>query len=317
VKHYIARFETALSQLPSELSQRLRSGLEQGVISSAEVGYSLAEFGLTPTDLMIQLLPIAAARSRSPISGFPVGAVALGLPNDAMDSGLGSIYLGANMEFPKQALQASIHAEISAVNNAWLHGEEGVQMLVVSAAPCGLCRQFLKELNNSDQSLRIIYRRISGQAGSSFSSSHLKELLPSAFGPMDLAVSDGLMRRERHDLILRTTDALVDKALDAANQSYAPYTKAFAGVALLCSTGQIYLGRYAENAAYNPSLLAMQSALANMYLSSSMSDELKITRAVLVEASNRPTSQFEVSQLLLAVVAPKVPLQHYLATVSQ
>ena len=51
----------------------------------------------------------------SPHSNFYVGAIAVG------DSG--NFYFGANMEFVGVPLSASIHAEQSAVMNAWIHGE--------------------------------------------------------------------------------------------------------------------------------------------------------------------------------------------------
>ncbi len=72
------------------------------------------------------------------------------------------------MEFASQALSFTINAEQSAANNAWLHGEEGVQIVAVSAAPCGNCRQFLKELTTADRSLRLIYKKSADPSDNSY-----------------------------------------------------------------------------------------------------------------------------------------------------
>lgn len=94
---------------------------------------------LTLKDLA-SLLPLAKAFSVHPISGIPVGAVAVGQS--------GQLYLGANLEFIGMPLHATLHAEQSAVLNAWMHDEKAVVSLYVSEMPCGHCRQFLRELTN-------------------------------------------------------------------------------------------------------------------------------------------------------------------------
>src|SRR5688572_3635647 len=94
--------------------------------------------------LMMELLPLAGEFAVTPLSRYPVGAVAAGLPKG--DGGWCNLYLGANFELRDVALSFTTHAEQAAVNNAWLNGEAGIQMLAVSAAPCGYCRQFLYEL---------------------------------------------------------------------------------------------------------------------------------------------------------------------------
>jgi cytidine deaminase len=42
-------------------------------------------------------------------------------------SGPGNLYLGANMEFPNEALSLCVHGEQSAVNHALIQGETGLQ----------------------------------------------------------------------------------------------------------------------------------------------------------------------------------------------
>jgi hypothetical protein len=73
------------------------------------------------------LLPLAAACSVAPISRFFVGAIACGLS--------GTWYFGANMEFAGQGLFHSVHAEQSAISNAWLGGETGISEITVNYTP--------------------------------------------------------------------------------------------------------------------------------------------------------------------------------------
>ncbi len=65
----------------------------------------------------------------------------------------GAVYVGVNLEFPNVALNNSVHAEQFLVVNCLHHGEEALQMLAVSAAPCGHCRQFYAELYQAVRAL--------------------------------------------------------------------------------------------------------------------------------------------------------------------
>jgi len=298
----------ALSHLPPALRARVEADLVAGVLPGDRVAASLAESGWQLEQLMLALLPVAAAHAHPSISNFFVGAMALGMPPATADRGPGSLYLGANMEFAREALPFTIHAEQSAINNAWLHGEHGVRMLAVTAAPCGSCRQFLKELTTAEHELQIVLKK---STDGSYSTEPLADLLPRAFGPGDLGITGGLMQPEDHGLVLDGADAVVRAALAAANACYAPYTKAFAGVALRGADGRIYAGRYSENAAFNPSLLPCLSALAFMRMQLGVAADLKITEAVLVEASSERTSQRETTRLLLDTVSPGTKLTYY------
>jgi len=95
----------------------------------------------------------------------------------------------------------------------------------------------------------------------------------------------------------------------AAKQSYAPYSQNYAGCAIKAVDGKMYAGRYAENAAFNPSLSALQTAIIRMTMNQPGSEN-SISRAVLVE---RPTSisQRAVCELLLQTVAPNVNLEYF------
>jgi len=275
----------------------------RGMLPSDRVAAILAESGWALEELMIALLPLAAVHAH--VSGYAVAAVALGAPRA---DGPGNLYLGANFEFAHQILGFTVHAEQSAANSAWLNGEQDVVALAVNTAPCGICRQFLNELA-SDGSLKVIVST-TGAAVEPHAGLRLSRLLPDAFGPHDLKVRGGLMRPDHHQLTLKTADPLASAALAACNASYAPYTGTYAGIALRCAGGAIYSGRYAENAAYNPSLLAIQSAVASIRMQTAPSASLAVVEAVLVEHLVGRTSQREITRLILESVSPGATLTY-------
>jgi cytidine deaminase len=265
----------------------------RGVIPAERADALAAELGSTVEALLPELLPFAAEYAIPPISSFSVGVVAQGTS--------GSLYLGANMEYVGTALSFSVHAEQSATTNAWLHGEEGLRAIAASHAPCGYCRQFLHELTTASKLTVFV-----GDQAPRF----LDELLPAAFGPGDLGVTAALMAPQDHGLAVEPepTDRLVLTALAAANASYAPYSGGFAGVALETASGAVYAGRYAENAAFNPSMSPLESALAMRALGGDADDAL--TRAVLVEASSaadQAGATREVLRLVSSVELEVVP----------
>jgi cytidine deaminase len=251
-----------------------------------------------PDDEMIAMLEIARGFARAPVSGFAVGAVARGRS--------GELYPGANLEFAGAALGVTVHAEQAAVANAWAHGERGITDLAVTDAPCGHCRQFLNELRDAE-SVRIL---VPGRDPVT-----LAELLPAAFGPADLRITARLMDAAANPLALedeaRATDPLAGAALAAACRAYAPYTGAFAGVALELADGSTRVGSGAENAAYNPGLPALQAALVQLAVDGVPFESIR--RAVLVEAGG-PSSQRAATETLLATVAPGIALTSLRAT---
>ncbi len=98
------------------------------------------------------------------------------------------------------------------------------------------------------------------------------------------------MSPQAHDeLTLESDDPLWQAALAAARQSYAPYSQGYAAVALQFADGRIFCGRYAENAAFNPSLPPMQMACAHAVLGGE--DLATIRRAVLLESKDGQISQ--------------------------
>lgn len=312
-------WEKALSAFPENIRADIDSIWDnRGVLPAETVGRLVGASQIEIGALMMQLLPLAQQYAVVPLSGYRVGAIAAGMPTAVRNSC--NLYLGANFEYSNAALSFTAHAEQTATNNAWLNGEHGVQMLAINAAPCGYCRQFLFELITAKQ-LKILLPDSNNPAG--HAATPLTTFLPNAFGPDALGVKGGLMDLTlcSHTLALTNSapaDPLIDAALQAASGSYAPYAtdKSFnyAGVAVQLADGSIYAGRHAENAAYNPSLSPLESALTFMNMGQPLTATRTVTRCVLVEV---PTlaSQLSATQAALAAYAPRVPLDYYIARI--
>lgn len=244
--------------------------MPHSIVPAAEARRLAEERGVDVAQLMTSLLSEAAAFARPPVSNFKVGAVARARS--------GNLYFGANIEFAGEALSSTVHAEQSAVSHAWMNGEDGVDMIAVTAPPCGYCRQFLNELASASD----LVIAIPGETRL------LRELLPSSFGPRDLGIDGGLMQHDDHGLAIDPDDPLAIAALAAANRSYAPYSKSYAGVAVRNEAGAVAAGAYAENAAFNPSMSPLQVALSVLNLGGGSLDS--ITDAVLVHVDGLHTS---------------------------
>ncbi|TDQ56312.1 cytidine deaminase [Mesocricetibacter intestinalis] len=234
--------------LTLRLVEALREQGYAGRLNGAKVA-EICGGSLSPVQLAFRCLALAACYAVTPISNFKVGAVAIGRS--------GAFYFGANQEFNHSAIQQTIHAEQSAITHAWEAGEAGLTDLVVNTTPCGHCRQFINELNTAD-SIRIHLPHSQNNL--------LHQYLPDAFGPKNLNIRETLFDPRQHFFSERSGDRLVDTAIEAAQQSYAPYSRTLSAVALQRGD-KIFCGRYAENAAFNPSMLPLQSALNYMRLS--------------------------------------------------
>ena len=248
-------------------------------------------------DLMLGLLPLAQTYSRAPISNFFVGVVARGAS--------GSLYLGANIEISGQCLGFAVHAEQSALSNAYMNSEQSVTSLaVVGGAPCGHCRQFMEEISPAGEILILIPNQPPAK---------LASILPAAFGPAALGATQGALPIRKANLALAggASDALTAAALDAACRSYAPYSKSPAGVAICTTGGRIFQGCYIENVAFNPSLSPLQTALVQLIMAGQAYSE--ISAVTLVEVQGAKISQRAVTETVLAVLAPQRKLEVVLA----
>lgn len=81
--------------------------------------------------------------------------------------------------------------------------------------------------------------------------------------------------------------SLMNHAIKARNQAYAPYSKFNVGAAILLENGEIISGSNQENAAYPSSLCAERTAI---YYAGSKYPSVKMTRMAITAASqNNPT----------------------------
>jgi len=233
---------------------------------------------------MLELLPRAQFFARPALTKFRVGAVVRGAS--------GAIYMGANIEFAGASLSQTVHAEQAALANAFMHDESGIEAIAVSAPPCGHCRQFLYEFAEG-RDIEILFTDQPALA--------LSALLPRPFGPAELNVTQGPLSRTR--IATENVESVAQAARYAAANSYAPYTNSPSGVAIRSRRGSVYRGSYIENAAFNPSLPPLQTALVGMAMANE--DFSDIAEVVLAEASNNSISQLSATKSLLAVIAPR------------
>ena len=277
------------------LAKALGGKMFRGKLGSDEVHALLTAEGGNESSLMQSLTAVAAAYARPPVSRFRVGCVCKGKS--------GAYYFGANLEVLGKPLALSVHAEQAAVANAYNHREEGITALAVSAVPCGHCRQFLNELPGGE-SLDLFLpgnKRLT-----------LARLLPESFGPKDLGQKGGPFGTRPAALALPGVPAGEAErlALDAARHGYAPYSSAPSGVVIV-ARGGMYAGSYIENAAFNPSLPPLQSALVGFLFGGEGFGD--ITAVVLCEVDGATISQKATTIDAIKLLAPAAEVRHLLA----
>lgn len=249
------------------------------------------KLGWDDEKILRYLAGIAKQFARPSISNYQVGAAGLGES--------GAIYLGVNLEFEGCQLNQSIHAEQFLIAHARNRWEKNVTMIATLEPPCGTCRQFMTEIENGG-AIKILYQKDFGETVSTT----LSALLPDAFGPQNLGIKGGLLGatfpfEQYHE------KPLVKKAMEASIASYSPYNKSRkAGLALKTSNNKIYVGSYLENAAFNPSLSPLQTAL--VALVTDLVPYEKIKEVVLVE--NKPMHARE-TEFIISQIAPKASFQ--------
>jgi len=275
--------------------------------------------------LLLRFAQSVSRYARPPTSRFHVGAAARGAS--------GNVYLGVNVEISAVPLNHSIHAEQFALVTAMANEERKVEAIATTEAPCGHCRQFMNELRDAG-GLRCVTRKWR---------SPLAELLPHAFGPMDL-LDDGedesartlLLEKSWVDdsgmnaqfatlayvhgekvppsadlmplthLLERHGDdwnALAPLALEAMRKAYAPYSSSRAGIAIKTSCGGVFVGWSLECAAYNPSMSPLQVVFARMVAQGK--DLSSIEQCLLLECPGAHVKYDCTVRLTLEKIAPK------------
>jgi cytidine deaminase len=133
----------------------------------------------------------ATAHAYAPYSGFAVGA--------AVRTKSGRIYNGANIE--NAAYAVVICAEISAIGGANAGGDFDIEAIAIVGhkfqppqdisevvTPCGRCRQVIFE---ASQIAKVDIRVLSCNGSlTQIAESTVSELLPEAFGPKNLGLTD-------------------------------------------------------------------------------------------------------------------------------
>jgi len=249
-------------------------------------------------ELLHPILKLVTLRARPPISNFYVGAVGL--------TKAGNIISGVNIEFESLALNDSIHGEQCLIARLVNADEEGMICFAVNAPPCGHCRQFINELDVAQLEIAITDR----------GNYSLGQLLPFSFGPDDLGNATRLLQHPSYAIRLIDNSSeeqdkqLVELAMLAATRAYSPYSNCPSGVALRLHDGTTYRGSYIENAAHNPSLPPLQSALTGLVGAGKPWDQIET--CVLVEKSlaeaGAHISQEGITRRLLSTIAPKARL---------
>ena len=266
-------------------------GVDDGqVISAAAVQALMRERGLPSLEaLMLSLLPRAQTLARPVISNFHVGAV-------GHDRETGLLILGANIEFRGAPPSDTIHAEQFLFSRAFHLGAR-LDLVAVSARPCGHCRQFMAEFAERER-LTIL-----DPAGDRLT---LAELLPWSFTPADLGevgVSPGAGRALPVEDDGSTPAALLTALGVAGGRAYTPYSRSPSAVVLELDDGSILSGSAIENAAYNPGLPPLQSALINLVAAGR--DYGAIRRAVVGIERNGAVDHASSTRRLLGSIAPQ------------
>ena len=268
--------------------------IQGGVLKAHQVISLMKQHAVSFEQIKKLLLPVCEFFAIAPISKFHAGAIAQGelKQNDFSQSqqsqsqdsqtsqdhlsqeAVANLYFGANLEFAGQALNLTVHAEQAAINNAWHHGESKITAMIINAAPCGFCRQFINEVRDA----RLMPMNIAGKSVS------LDDLLPDPFSPEVLGSNVMLFDSINNGIVF---DAIDKDLLRAVNSSYAPYTQNPSAVMIECDGGTKFIGRYAENCAYNPSLSPLQSALSLMALHGLNPNKHPIKRITLAEVEGQ------------------------------
>ena len=264
--------------------------VDEHVIPGATMAGVMRDAGLPTVEaLMLALLPRAQALARPVVSGFRVGAV-------GREAETGTLILGANVEFLGSPASDTIHAEQFLFSRAF-HRGASLDLVAVSARPCGHCRQFMAEFNGREQLV------ILDPVGDRLT---LAELLPWSFTPTDLGEAGATPAAGR--ALLVQDDANVSRDLRTAlgiagGRAYTPYSGSPSAVVLLLDDGAIVSGAAIENAAYNPGLPPLQAALVNLVASGR--DYTAIRHAVIGSAPAGGPDHASPARRLLGSLAPQ------------
>jgi cytidine deaminase len=272
--------------LDVEHTQFLRRQLksQRGILNSNDIEQLCQNLAVSEAQLLQGLVPLAAEFSVAPVSLFHVGAIVQALDEQNKIN----FYFGANVEFDHQALSLVVHAEQSAINNAWLNGAKKITKIAISDAPCGYCRQFMNELADAKEFDILLPDK----------EFKLNELLPHSFGPSDLGNQFSLFNPEPTRCQFDDT-SLDPELIRHALKAYVPYSKNYSAVKISTFDDGHFYGRYAENAAYSPSLSPLQSAISQFFLAGLSFNNKTVSKVTLLE-TQECANQAGVAKAVLA-----------------
>ncbi|MFY8275246.1 cytidine deaminase [Pseudoalteromonas sp. SSDWG2] len=223
-----------------------------------------------------------------PISKFYVSA----LVRAENEHGEDFFALGVNVELPHCALDTAVHAEQTAIHNAWLNGAVALKHIYINAAPCGYCRQFMNEF--------VVNQRLAVSINDTHTD--LEQLLPLAFGPEDLNISQRVLTTSEQLSAQSNSNDQRSALMSHLAHSYAPYSGGRAAVQIDYE-GKAYFGRYIENAAFNPSFNPFLAALSQIALTGKGIDFDKISAVTLAEEPSLKSHQSAVQSIVKVVAA--------------
>ncbi|MEI8670125.1 MULTISPECIES: cytidine deaminase [Pseudoalteromonas] len=266
----------------ASLRSQLKS--QRGILNSSNIKALCAQLNVSDDALLQGLVPLASEYAVAPVSDFHVGAIVKALD----ENGEVNFYFGANVEFDHQALSLVVHAEQSAINNAWLNGAKKIVKIAISDAPCGYCRQFMNELADAKEFDILLPDQ----------QFKLAELLPHSFGPTDLGNEFSLFNPKPQQGNF-SFDGLDETLARFALNAYVPYSQNFSAVKISTFSDGDFYGSYAENAAYSPSLSPLQSALSQFFLAGLSFNESTVKSITLLETAGHE-NQAGVARAVLA-----------------
>ncbi|ELP90536.1 cytidine deaminase, putative [Entamoeba invadens IP1] len=203
----------------------------------------------------------------------------------------GNAYIGFNMESEKHWIGYSVHAEQCTFNNALIHGEKVIDLLVVSYTPCGHCRQFINQFAFS-KTLKIFIVTIN-------KAFNVHDLLPYDFSPADLPeinfpdTDNFCVKKMEGD---KVDDLKIEQVIKAAKKSHLDNLANYCAVGLFVKD-KAFFGNFLENCAHNPSFHPMNGAISQLVLNGFGVQD--VDEIVAVQYENSP---FWMKETVLGVI---------------
>jgi len=227
-----------------------------------------------------------------------------------VEGGSGALYAGIPVSWKSKDIKFVAHGPQSAVLNAWHQGETEIRNIVTETPLCVCCRQFLREIWTWEK-IEILL------AESGFETLKKGSITEGKFDLRGLklaGIKARLMNELRRNLTLGKPqdNEMTNIALNAASDSYVPYSHNYAGVAIKTKNGHVHQGRCLEIHDSIAGLLAIESGLINLILGGDTVSD--VAEVHLVEKRSAVT-QFSATQKL--AMAMDVPFYYTITSQSQ